>query len=274
MTIIEADDGLLGDEVGVWTKEKHECLRLYLEISGPARKKFIGPKKAGATFIDLFSGSGRARVEGTAEWIDGSAPTAWKTSVDGDAPFSKVLIADVDEPRRVACAERLRRLNAPVYELAGPAVEATHAALQQLDPRGLHLIFLDPYNLAELDFEILQALSRLHRPDILIHLSAMDLQRNSERNLAAESSAFEKFAPGWRQHVPAKVPQHELRRNIIEYWRGLVAGSGIWASTEMRLITGSRNQPLYWLLMASKHGLPQKFWKAIMQVGPQRDFGF
>ena len=133
----------------------------------------------------------------------------------------------------------------------------------------LHFAFVDPYNLDTLDFRVIQALSRLKRIDLLIHLSAMDLQRNLSINLAAEDSAFDTFAPGWRDRVSTAGAQLEVRRRVVEYWRELVTSLGVWPSTEMKLITGSKNQPLYWLLMAAKHELPHKFWETAANVEGQ-----
>jgi hypothetical protein len=65
------DDGLPLDEVGAWAKEKHTRLRKYVDISSATRRKWTqGP--GGATYIDLFCGSGRSIIRDTQEKIDGS----------------------------------------------------------------------------------------------------------------------------------------------------------------------------------------------------------
>jgi three-Cys-motif partner protein len=224
--LIAGDDGLPAEEVGVWAIEKHNYLKRYLDISRGARRKFLGPAKAGASFIDLFCATGRARVRETGEWIDGSAITAWNIGHTGNAAFSQILISDIDPIRRSACAERLRRLGAPVKVLDGPAIQSSTEALSVVHPLGLHFAFLDPFNLGELDFSIIKTLSQLKRIDILIHVSAMDLQRNLKRNIASVGGAFDAFAPGWRDAVNINRPQSEVRRLVFEYWRDQVAGLG------------------------------------------------
>src|SRR3954451_23545295 len=97
--------------------EKHSYLARYLDISRGARQKFLGARKAGATLIDLFCATGRARIRETGQWIDGSAIAAWKTGQTGNAGFSQILVSDIDDTRRSACVERLRRLGADVTEL-------------------------------------------------------------------------------------------------------------------------------------------------------------
>src|SRR5262245_13807415 len=135
-SLIDGDDGLPATEVGVWASEKHTYLSRYLDASRAARAQYLGQGKAGAAFVDLICGPGRARVRDTGKWIDGSAVAAWKISCDGKAPFTKVLVADLDEERRTACVERLRRLGAPVEELPGSAVEAAQAAVGAVNPYG------------------------------------------------------------------------------------------------------------------------------------------
>ncbi len=266
--LITGDDGLPAAEVGVWAVEKHNYLRRYLDISSATRKKFLGPGKAGATFIDLFSGTGRARIRETDQWIDGSAVAAWKIALEGGSPFSEILIADIDDECRSACVERLKRLDAPVRELTGSAIEAAKEAATAVNSYGLHFAFLDPFNLAALNFSIIQTLSRLKRIDMLIHVSVMDLQRNLERNLSV-NGAFDSFAPGWRDAVDTNRSQLEIRRLVFEFWRDQVSKLGTGTANDVKLITGENNQRLYWLLLAAKHDLARKFWAVAANVQKQ-----
>jgi hypothetical protein len=54
--LVDGDDGLPAEEVGKWAKTKHESLCRYIDISRGVRRKWIAPRKAGATYIDLFCG--------------------------------------------------------------------------------------------------------------------------------------------------------------------------------------------------------------------------
>ena len=121
-----------------------------------------------------------------------------KSVKKGRTPFSEILVADIDQIRRTVCVERLRRAGARVRELNGSAIEAAKETITSVDQYGLHFAFLDPYNLGELDFSIIQTLLQLKRIDMLIHVSAMDLQRNLERNVASVGGAFDRFARGCR----------------------------------------------------------------------------
>jgi three-Cys-motif partner protein len=129
--------------------------------------------------------------------------------------------------------------------------------------------FLDPYNLGDLDFSLIQTLSQLKRIDMLIHVSVMDLQRNLKRNIVSLAGPLDTFAPGWRDVVDVNRSQPELRRVIFEYWRDQVAQLGTRTAKDVRLITGEKNQRLYWLLLAAKHELARKFWGVAANVGRQ-----
>ncbi len=272
--LVDGDDGLLAEEVGNWAKEKHDYLCRYIDISRSARAKYLGPGKAGATYIDLFCGPGRCKVRDTGEWIDGGVVAAWKKSQEGGAPFSQVFIGDLDTQRREAAATRLRQLGAPVVETDGAAVSAVQQVIARLNAHGLHFAFLDPFNLEALDFSIIDALSKLKRIDMLVHVNQMDLQRNLVSNATAEESAFDTFAPGWRNKVNVVRGQQEIRQSVFQYWRDQVASLGVWPSADMKLITGSKNQPLYWLLLASKHDLAHKFWATASNVEGQGKLDF
>lgn len=270
--LIEGDDGLPVEEVGVWAKEKHDLLRSYVDISRAVRSRWIGPGKAGATYIDLFCGPGRAKIRKTGETIDGGCVAAWKKSVEGRSPFSSIYIADADAEKLEFATERLRRLKAPVVPIHGKAVDTARQISARLNLSGLHFAFIDPFNLGAFDFEVIGTLSQLKRIDMLVHVSKMDLQRNLGFNVSMQQEAFETFAPGWRSTVNLNQSQQKIRRDVFEYWRFLVGGLGIDASTDMKLITGSRNQPLYWLLLVAKHDLAHRFWATVSNSGQGKLF--
>jgi len=258
--LVAGDDGLPVEEVGGWIEEKHDSLRRYISISRSVRAKWLGDRSAGATYIDLFCGPGRAWDKDRKRYIDGSCVAAWKASLDGSTPFSQVVIADLDDERRAAAATRLKALGAPVLEIEGSAVDAASELHARLHKSALHFAFLDPFNLRTLDFKVIKSLAGFKYIDMLIHVSQMDHQRNWAANVTTEASAFDAFAPGWMNVINIEAGPADVRNQVFQYWRGLGETTGAWPSTEMKLIRGSRNQPLYWLLMASKHELAHKFW--------------
>lgn len=181
-----------------------------------------------------------------------------------------MYIADSDADRCRACAERLRKLNAPVVEIPGEAAQAAIVIVPKLDPYGLHFAFIDPYSLGALRLDLIRTLAGVRRMDMLIHLSAMDLFRNFDRNWAGEQQEFDAFAPGWREKIPAGLTTERRRTAAVDYWKHLVDQMGLEASAEMKAIRNTVNRDLYWLLLLARHNLAQKFWKIVIESGPQR----
>lgn len=258
--LVDGDDGLPVEEVGAWIAEKHELLCDYLQISTYARRKYLPPAKGGSTCIDLFCGPGRAKVRVTGEFVDGGCVAAWRKSVSSGAPFSKMIIGDKDEERLMLAKTRLEQLGAPVVAFLGPAIETAELAVKEAGIGALNFAFIDPYSLGALDFSIISTLAKLYRIDIMVHFSQMDFQRNFDRNSLEELSALDAFAPGWRNEVDVVSSQRIGRQAYFEYWKRLVQSTGVKTNAEMRLVSGPGNQPLYLLLLATRHDLAHKFW--------------
>ena len=267
------EDGLPREIVGPWVREKHARLERYVSISRATRKKYLGPGKAGATFIDLYCGPGRARIEGTREIIDGSPLVAWRKSIEGDdevrAPFTQVFIADAEPELVNAAKARLERAGAPVSSEALPAAEAVDRVVAKLNPYGLHFAFLDPYNLAAVPFDVIQKLASVKRMDILVHVSVQDLQRNLRKYIQHQASPLDAFAPDWRDHIGDIHDQSMIRGKVLEHWRRLLKAEGMSTAETAELVTGSKNQRLYWLAFAARHELALYFWEQVRDIGRQ-----
>lgn len=264
------NDGLITGEVGVWAKEKHEYLARYIQISSSARKRFLIDKskpkefRAGATYIDLFCGSGRSKVKHTGEWIDGSSVAAWKASLQSGAPFSHIYISDTHQDSLNACEARLKALGANVTALNMNAVDAVTWLQSHLNKYALHFAFIDPFDIKSLNFTLIQSLATF-RVDMLIHLSTMDLQRNMASNLRKSKSLksdFDSFIPGWETAIDLNQGMKHIRSQVIAYWIAKLELVGVTASQSVnwKLISGKKNQPLYWLMLVAKHDLAHAFW--------------
>lgn len=263
------DDGLPLDEVGAWAREKHERLRKYVDITRSVRKKFI-ERSGGATYIDLYCGSGRALIRDTQEKIDGSPLVAFKCAREGKVQFSEIHIADVSEESCRAAESRLRAAGAAPTTYIGAAEQTALELVERLNPHGLHFAFLDPYNLDDLPFTVIEAFSRLKRIDMLIHVSAQDLQRNLDAYTRPEDNRLERFAPEWRQHVDLKQSQRGIRAAVLAYWASKIEKLGLSSAEHAELVSGQeRNQRLYWLVMVSRHKLAKEFWDKIRNLSGQ-----
>lgn len=261
------EDGLPLDDVGIWTKEKHERLRKYVEITRGVRKKWV-EGTGGATYVDLFCGTARAVVRETCERIDGSPLVAFRTAADGKVPFSKIIIADESEESVRTAQQRLMTVGAPVVIETGRAADTAPRIVERLNKHGLHLVFLDPFSLEDLPFSVIQAFSSLKHVDMLIHVSAQDLQRNLDRYSASADSSLDLFAPGWRDVVDLKQRQEATRAAYVSYWVTKIEDLGF-PPGRFELIAGSKNQRLYWLVLISRHPRAAEFWDKIRIISGQ-----
>jgi three-Cys-motif partner protein len=179
-------------------------------------------------------------------------------------------VADAHADVAQDCRQRLMGAGAPVESFVGPADETVEQVLAKVNRYAYHFAFLDPFNLGNLSFEVIQELSRrLKHVDILAHVSVLDLNRNLRRYIEENGSSLDRFAPGWRKAVDINLPDDIVRESIMQHWRGLLQTMDMKVADALPLITGDGGQPLYWLAFASRHPLGHKFWSA-MQPPPER----
>ena len=88
-----------------------------------------------------------------------------------------MLFRSLEESCRAAEKRIIHAGGSPTPEV-GSAEDTVVRIVKKLNPYGLHFAFLDPFNLEDLPFSVIKALSGLKRIDLLIHVSAQDLQRN------------------------------------------------------------------------------------------------
>lgn len=266
---LDPDDGLIVGEVGQWAKEKHERLRRYIIAARGARAKFLPPAgRGGASYIELYSGAGRSLIRDTDEIIDGSPLVAFKAARDNGAPFSQLHLSDRDGPNSSALARRITALDGAATSYVGEAHIVVDQVMRAISPHGLHLAFLDPFNLEQLPFSIIERMLAVKRMDMIIHVSLQDLQRNLDLHSRA-GGAFDTFAPRWRDKVDVNQSTAALRASFVEYWLKSIRSLGTNPATGVPLIVGEKNQRLYWLIFVSSNPLGHKLWNEVQNIGGQ-----
>jgi three-Cys-motif partner protein len=261
------NDGLPISEVGEWSLQKHDRLRRYVDISRGVRKMFI--HRAGATYSDIYCGPGRSKVRETADIIDGSPIVAASKAQEGGSPFSRIFVADADETFVNAACVRLSARGFANRHFHGAADQTVKQIVRDLDPYALHFAFVDPYNLNDLFFSTIEALASLQRMDMLIHVSVQDLQRNLRRYIDQSDGPLDHVAPGWRQSIDARQRDELIRKDVLQYWLGLIRKLNMAPSEGIELVSGSKNQRLYWLVFVSRHERAAEFWDKIRNVSAQ-----
>lgn len=267
----QGDDGLIVEKVGSWAVEKLKLVTDYVYASGGARKKFLG---TGAAYIDPFCGSGRSLIRSTTTFIDGSPVAVFKRALQSPGRFTSINLSDGDEELLAAATKRLRAMNAPVHLVPGPASDALPKVIQSLNRNGLHLAFLDPYNLAALSFDLFKQLAKLKNIDVIAHVSVSDLQRNAARYADKDYDQFDKFAPDWRTKVNTDMNKEAFRAAILKYWSDQVTALGLPQAKHWELIRGDQGQRLYWLILLARHDLAHGLWAKVSSVAKSPKFDF
>lgn len=258
---LEVELGPKGEGVGSWVPEqKHTYLSKYLDASRHAWSKW-----SSRVLIDPFCGAGRIRVRGETITRDGGAMIAWRQSVAGGAPFTQILVGDLQQARAKACAARLAADGAPVQMFVGPASE-TVRQMAAVVPRGaLCMAYIDPYNLEVLSFDLIEALAEL-KVDFAVHFSTMDLDRNVDFEFDPERGRFDKTAPGWRDNIDVKkMSKAAARLAFFEYWCELVRKLGFEFSRSMPIVRNDHGHGIYRLVFFARHDLPLRVWGDVAQ---------
>ena len=269
--VLIGDDGLPVTSVGPWTLDKHERLVRYVDITHGVRAMFA---RTQTSYIELFCGPGRSIVEDGGETIDGSPVRAILAAQESGAPYTDFHLADFDPTHVEAACKRLPRKTERVHPYVGEAEHTVDLIASNLDPLGLHFAFLDPYKLDPLPFTVLEKLARFKRMDILIHVSIHDFQRNLRLYMDEDDGPLDRFAPGWRDVVDVRQSDQKVRVAIFQHWLGLIKGLDMAASEGVEHVVGSKNQPLYWLVLVARHEKAHEFWDKIRNVSVQREFKF
>jgi three-Cys-motif partner protein len=254
--------------VGSWVPtQKHRLLWEYLYATRNAWKKWPSH-----VFIDPFAGPGRIQVEGEKVTRDGGAVIAWRALAD-TAPFSQMLVGDIDSDRANACAERLKAIGAPASPFVGPANETIKSMVAAVPARSLCMAYIDPYNLELLSFSIIEELAKL-KVDLAINFSTMDLQRNAELEFDPKRARFDGTAPGWRRDPDIlNASKQNLALAFFKYWCGLVRALGFEHSKEMPLVRNEQGRAIYRMVFFARHDLPNRIWSDVAR-GPNRAFEF
>lgn len=249
--------GPRGQGVGRWVPdEKHRYLNQYLYATRKAQSKFKE-----RVLIDPFCGPGRIQVVGESFTRNGGSVAAYHQSVNSGAPFTRVLVGDIEGERVRANQLRLSAVGATVQGFVGPADETVDAMIKAVPFGALALAYIDPYNLENLSFSIIKRLAKLQYVDFAIHFSLMDLTRNIDMELNPLRDRFDHALPGWRARVPAdELSKSSLPGWFFNAWCNEMRKLGFKISRQMPQITDGKGRTIYRMVFLSRHELPDRIW--------------
>ena len=239
-----------------------------MDATRGVRKRYLGPTKGGAAFVDLFAGPGRARLREAGRFVKGSPFLALDHT---DAPFSKVILCDVAAINVAALKERTKAESSRVDIVEGDC-NAVVDELVRLVPRyGLNTALIDPYALSQLSFETIRKLAAVTRMDLIIHFPTGDIKRNFHQN----AGHLDRFlgTPDWRATVKVATDGHKL----IDVLRSQLVTVGYTGENVRDIaVKNAKHTVMYHLVFASKNPLGDKIWDSVTKTtaGGQTGLGF
>lgn len=261
------DDGLATPDVGAWAEEKYQLVRYYADIFSRAMGKQFE-----LAYVDLFAAAGHAIIRDTGRIISASPILV----LDLEKPFSVYIFSELEAANAAALEARAGKHapNRNVLVVRGDTNANVQQIASNIPQRALTFCFADPFKLENLHFATIERLSASRRVDFLVLLaSGMDANRNETEYFKSSNTVVETFtgSSDWRSRWPhpklnfgdfvADEFGQSMKRLGYQY-EGLSA---------TKVVTNSKNAPLYRLAFFSRNNLGMKFWyESLKYTTPQR----
>lgn len=253
--------------VGEWAVvEKHHYLQRYIEASRGARAMFTA--KAGAAFLDLFAGPGRARNRD-----DGRVhKTSTVLALEHDGcPFTKIVSCDLASENVAALRQRTAKHGDRVAVELGDCNEIIDRLIAHVPRHGLNFAFIDPFGVAGLRFATLRALAALPRMDMLINFPTLDIRRNFSQYVAPGNTMLDQAlgTDQWRSEITTTSQVARAPEVLVRQLETL----GYTGTPNRTLPIMRKGAEMYRLVFVAKHDLADKIWASIIRNPPsgQRD---
>jgi three-Cys-motif partner protein len=257
-----AQDGLPARPTGSWVHDKEYYLGRYLNIF----TKGVGRKWQGKlSYIDLFSGPGRCVIRSTGEEVEGSPFVAL------NCDFASYVFVDIPE---ILSTLRARLKNHPkssqisfiegdcntVIDQVRKASPADHLTVAFIDPTGL-----------QIQFSTIKQLVQNRKMDLLMTIQlGMAIRLNLRSYSQGETAALSAYMGNeeWRKDIEAGGSASQAARRIQQrYLQHLhTLGYGTVKDREIDIRSDRNNLLLYFMVLASRHELGEKFWLKATQI--------
>lgn len=262
------DDGLIIPEVGAWADKKYKLLGGYCQIFTTGMKNIWD----NLVYIDLFAGSGYARIKDTNKIRMTSALIAMSVS----HKFNKYIFCEKEEENLNALQQRVKKhfpeLYGKVQFIKGDSNENINMIIDAIpkhskDDKVLRFCFVDPFSL-NLKFKTIKQLSQVGKIDFLILLALyMDANRNLTYYINTKNKKVEEFIddPNWRvPFVNGIIPTNDFIKFLAEKYDENMKRIDYKEPTKKHKVKiEGLNVPLYYLAFYSKHERGNDFYKKV-----------
>jgi three-Cys-motif partner protein len=263
-TLFGSDDGLFIPEVGAWTEDKFDLIRLYCQLFSSSMKK-----RWRRVYIDLYAGSGQCRIKGRDQILLGSPLIALSV----DTPFDRYVFCENDSDRFSALKARVEDnyTKHDVRLILGRFEEHIDEICAAIPKDSLALCFVDPFD-CDFDIDNLKTIAKCaYGVDFLCLLALqMDAKRNIEHYLKSDSKIDRMIGNAtWRDRWNNRVNIHEdFAEFLAREFAQSMSEIGYLETPlhQMKKVkTPDKKVPLYYLALFSKHERAFKLWEQVLK---------
>jgi three-Cys-motif partner protein len=263
-----ASDGLPARPSGAWVLDKKDYVERYLAIFTKGVSSKWGGKLA---YVDFFAGPGKNIIRETGEEVDGSPLLALERD------FGRYVFVDVPE---ILVTLRMRLRNHPKLQrisfIEGDCNLVIDDVLKALPANHLTLAFIDPTGL-QIRFDTIRRLVQNRKIDLLMTIQfGMGIQMNLPQYIKSQGEALTGFLGNteWRNDVEKAGTVFQAGRRILDRYMAQLRTLGYLDTKDREIVRNDQNMLLYFVVMASRHALGEKFWREVTKIAPsgQRRF--
>lgn len=273
-------DDLPVPQVKEYARSKYALLYDYASIFSTSMKDSWDHR----VYIDLFAGAGKARIEGTRSVLLSSPLLALSVP----HRFTRYVFCEKTPERLDALKRRVAALDgeADCRFLGGDVNEQAERILSELpkysrDSRVLSFCFVDPYRMADLRFETIEAMSTLWVDFLILIPTGMEFNRWCGQHFWSNSGVVADFTgvPGWRGRwkTAERVGTKPVPFLLDLYWEQMQGlGYKYCGRDDVFGVTEpAKNRRLYHLAFFSRNRLGSElFRKAKRHASAQQDLFF
>ena len=226
-------------------------------------------------YIDLYSGAGYSRIQGTERILMGSPLLALNVS----SPFDKYVFCEEGEELRNALEIRAKRIapQANVVIVPGSCdiqIDAICSEIPKPSPsnRVLSLCLVDPFDFG-MKFATIRKLSKFFVDFVVLLAIGMDANRNYDHYVDGNSPKIDEALGNtdWRERwKDVGVRRSDFRPFLAAEFSKSMESLGYLPQSldQMKLVrSDDKNLPLYYLALFSRHGTGTKFWGDVLKYG-------
>jgi three-Cys-motif partner protein len=187
------------------------------------------------------------------------------------APFTRIILCEIDEENVMALQKRTASAGTRINIVSGDCNDRIQGILKLIPPHGLNIALVDPFRPSTLLWETLRVLGMVNRMDLIIHFPTGPIKRNFCKPGFPDTIDRMVGTRDWRLVVKSSedVPK------LIDYLRGSLGSIGYTGDQVRSLpVENSKDNVLYHLVFATKHGLGNKIWQSVARTTPRGDREF